>query len=80
MASVDRGVIDKRKFNTRPLGANSRIPRKPEKVLEIMTLRDIHGLTWRQIGERVGLSHQAPYLVYKRWKERQWAKENIDDT
>jgi hypothetical protein len=79
MASVERRIIDKRVHNTRPFGANSRIPREPEKVLEIMVLRDIYGLSWRQIGERMGLSHQAPYLVYKRWKKRQWAKENIDD-
>jgi hypothetical protein len=28
-------------------------------------------MRWRQIGKELGMSHQAPYLLYKKWRE--WA-------
>jgi hypothetical protein len=46
-------------------------PRNPEKVLRIVHLKDEKNMHWRQIGEELGLSHQAPFLLYKRWRE--WA-------
>jgi len=62
-------------FAGRPQGALCTKPRNPSLVLEIIYLRERVGLPWRDIGERLGLSHQAPYLVYKRWRPcySEWA-------
>lgn len=46
-------------------------PRDPNKVYEIIYLRDQRNMRWRQIGAELGESHQGPYLLYKRW--RAWA-------
>jgi hypothetical protein len=54
-------------------------PRRPELVLRIVYLKDVKNMHWRQMGEELGMSHQAPFLLYKRWRE--WAysqKENVD--
>jgi hypothetical protein len=37
-------------------------------VAKIIHLREVEGLTWREIGPIMGLSHQAPFLLYKRWR------------
>lgn len=50
-------------------------PRKPELVQKVIRLRR-KGLSWRKIGPLLGLSHQAPYLLYKRWEH--WEKEYKD--
>jgi hypothetical protein len=46
-------------------------PMNPKKVLEIIRLKDQKNMRWRQIGAHMGMSHQGPYLLYKRWHE--WA-------
>jgi hypothetical protein len=46
-------------------------PREPSKIMKIIRLRDIENMRWRQIGEQMGMSHQGPYLLYKRWRD--WA-------
>ena len=43
-------------------------PLDPGKVSEIIRLRDEENLSWREIGKRFGLSAQAPFLLYQRWK------------
>jgi hypothetical protein len=52
-------------------------PRDPKKVLRIVRLKDEKNMHWRQIGEELGLSHQAPFLLYKRWRE--WAYNQIGE-
>jgi hypothetical protein len=47
-------------------------PREPEKVIKIIRLRDNENLGWREIGKKMKMSHQGPYLLYQRW--RTWAK------
>jgi hypothetical protein len=36
-------------------------------VRRIVHLHDVKGYTWREIGPMIGFSHQAPYLLYKKW-------------
>ncbi len=43
-------------------------PTDPDLVLEIIRLRDEEKLRWREIAKIYGLSRQAPFLFYKRWK------------
>jgi hypothetical protein len=43
-------------------------PRNNKLIQRIIRLREDEGLPWRVIGPRLGLSHQAPYLLYKRWR------------
>jgi hypothetical protein len=43
-------------------------PRNEKLIQRIIHLREIKNLTWREIGPLVGLSHQGPYLLYKRWR------------
>jgi hypothetical protein len=50
-------------------------PRNRAKLREIIFLREIRNMNWRAIGNEMGLSHQAPYLIYKRWRD--WARENM---
>jgi hypothetical protein len=38
-------------------------------------MRELENKRWRQIGEELGLSHQAPFLLYKKW--RWWALPHI---
>jgi hypothetical protein len=49
----------------------ARGPVDPKKVIEIVRLRDQKNMRWRQIGAHMGMSHQGPYLLYKRWHK--WA-------
>jgi hypothetical protein len=58
----------------RPKGAIASAPRNPDRILEIVRLRDVENMRWRQIGEVMELSHQAPFLLYQRWRD--WAYEN----
>ena len=57
------------------IGSQRPAPREPEKVLQIVRLRDNQKLRWRTIGNMIGETHQGPYLLYKRWQE--WAKEQM---
>ena len=43
-------------------------PRDKKLVRKIIHLKEVKGLTWREIGPILGLSHQAPFLLYKRWR------------
>jgi len=43
-------------------------PTDPALIRKIVRLRDKHNMDWRTIGETLNLSHQAPFLLYKRWK------------
>ena len=72
-------VVDLTQGPGRKLGGMNVKPRDPDLVLEVIRLKDQERLSWRQIGERLELSHQAPYLLYKRWRHREWVKENNDD-
>jgi len=58
----------------RPKGARARAPRNPNLIIEIVHLRDQQNMRWRQIGEHLDLSHQAPFLLYNRWRD--WAYES----
>jgi hypothetical protein len=48
-------------------------PRDPHQIFEIIQLRK-ENRTWRDIGKLLGMTHQGPYLLYKRWKK--WSKKN----
>lgn len=54
-------------------------PRNPERVLKIVYLKDEKNMRWRQIGEELGMSHQAPFLLYKRWREWAYSQKEITD-
>jgi hypothetical protein len=43
-------------------------PGDPKLLRRIIHLREVKGLTWREIGPMLGLSHQAPYIYYNRWR------------
>lgn len=53
-----------------------RMPREPDKVLKIVRLK-LNNYSFRQIGEMIGTSHQAPYLIYKRWYEWAMVQEKL---
>ena len=53
---------------------SSRGPLDPGKVRRIIRLRENQNKTWREIGLSMGLSHQAPFLRYQKW--RQWVHDN----
>jgi hypothetical protein len=55
----------------RPKGTLTDEPREPNKVMTIVRLRDKENMRWRQIGDKMGMTHQGPYLLYKRWRD--WA-------
>jgi predicted DNA-binding protein (UPF0251 family) len=57
----------------RQKGCLNKAPLDPDKVLEIVRLREIDKLNWRQIGTKLGVSRQGPFLLYKRWRD--WAQE-----
>jgi hypothetical protein len=42
-------------------------PEKPEKVLEIVRLREEENRRWRQIGSVVGMSGQGALHLYRKW-------------
>jgi len=66
--------IDTWGFTRDPRGRKTRMePSDPDRVLQIVHLRDKTNMSWRQIGELLGMSHQGPYLLYKRWHI--WAKK-----
>jgi hypothetical protein len=44
-------------------------PQDPDKIHEIVHLKDAANMGWRKIGHLLELSHQAPYLLYKRWRD-----------
>ena len=46
-------------------------PMNPDRVLAIVYKRDIENKRWEQIVEEIGLSRQALFLLYKKWRE--WA-------
>jgi hypothetical protein len=50
-------------------------PQDPQLVGDIIYLRDNEELTWRELGELFGMSHQAPYLLYKRWRAWYYEEE-----
>jgi hypothetical protein len=56
-------------------GSQRAAPRDPQKILEIVRLRDQQNLKWREIGEAIDDSHQNPYLLYRRWRE--WAYKEM---
>jgi hypothetical protein len=45
-----------------------------EKVKKIVKLRDEERMPWRKIGDKMGMSHQGPFLLYQKW--RTWARWN----
>jgi hypothetical protein len=53
-------------FGRPPLHA----PTDPDTVSYIIYARDDsdEDLTWREIGELVGMSHMGAYQLYKRWR------------
>jgi hypothetical protein len=58
----------------RPKGSFAAEPRDHDRILAIVRLRDQENMRWRQIGEILGISHMAPYLLYQQWRD--WAYEN----
>ena len=68
MASV---AEQKQTAGGRPKGALAKAPRNPDLILEIIRLKDQENHDWRSIGEMLGMTHQAPFLLYKRWRD--WA-------
>jgi hypothetical protein len=47
-------------------------PRDDKLIKQIVRLRN-KGLTWREIGPKLGMTHQGPYLLYRRWvQEKHW--------
>jgi hypothetical protein len=58
----------------RKIGDFGEAPGDPKLIQKIIHLREEEGLTWREIGPILKLSHQAPYLLYKRWRLGQRTK------
>lgn len=56
-------------------------PRDPKKLGEIIYLRDKENMSWRRIGEKLGTTGQAPYLLYRYWilGQKPPKKETKDD-
>jgi hypothetical protein len=54
---------------SRTVGATSDTPRDPERIHMIVYLKDAVHMRWRQIGNLLEMSHQGPYLLYKRWRD-----------
>ena len=52
-----------------------REPMNPDRVLDVVRMRELEKKKWRQIAIELGLSRQAPFLLHKKWKE--WALEII---
>jgi hypothetical protein len=50
-------------------------PEEPELIDNIIFLRDQQCLTWREIGYHLGMSHQGPYLLYRRWRDWYYQSE-----
>jgi hypothetical protein len=50
-------------------------PSNPTLILKIIDLRDRENMRWRRIGDELGLSHQAPYLLYKKWRDWAYAQD-----
>jgi len=50
-------------------------PKNPKQLLRIIRLRDVENKRWRQIGKEMGMTHQGPYTLYKRWREWAYEKE-----
>jgi len=48
-------------------------PMNPDRVLEVVRMREFENKKWRQIANELGLSRQAPFLLHKKWKD--WALE-----
>jgi hypothetical protein len=72
MTNVTHPSISTWEFKKSSSGRKPRLePNDPEKVLRIIYLRETLNMRWRKIGEEMGMTHQGPYLLYKRWRE--WA-------
>jgi hypothetical protein len=50
------------------------VPRDPKKILKIIRMRDVENRTWKYISDKLEMSRQGPFELYKRWLD--WAKEN----
>jgi hypothetical protein len=50
-------------------------PQDPQLVADIIYLRDNEDMTWRDLGDAFGMSHQNPYLLYKRWRDWYYEEE-----
>ena len=48
-------------------------PTDPEKILEIVRMRDIEKMRFRIIGEELGMTTQGSSQLYQKWKK--WAYE-----
>jgi len=46
-------------------------PTDPKRVIKIVRMRELHNMNYREIAEKLGISRQAPFLLYKKW--RTWA-------
>ena len=55
----------------RPISAE---PMKPERVQQVMHLREVENMRWRQIGPILGISPQGACLLYNLWRKRGWRK------
>ena len=55
-------------FRKGPAGRKPSLePRYPEKVLEIVRLREEKNLRWRQIGPMMGMSYPGAQQLYQKW-------------
>ena len=68
MADIVEEVVYKTRG--RKLGTRIQKPRNTERVLEVIRLRDEEQYSWQKIGDVIGTSRQAPFILYNRWKER----------
>jgi hypothetical protein len=52
-------------------------PMNPNRVLMVVYKREFENKRWRQIAKDLAISHQAPFLLHKKWKT--WALPNIHE-
>jgi DNA-directed RNA polymerase specialized sigma24 family protein len=75
-------VITSPWFDTREVHASERtgirLNERAERRSMVVKLREHHGLSYREIGEAMGVTMQTAEGIYRTWKRRSDAGSNVD--